>query len=367
MPTHKPGQIEDRQDGLALANALRDCLVSGLALFDPQGPSLAFNREAEEMLGLASSAGQPVALDLLPVPMAQAISRLLSGGQSPSSRQVDLTVPNRGPVTLRLGLLSLPPQKGVTALVLVLHDLTPLRRIEQKIWRLDRLAGISTLSASMAHEIKNALVAGKTFIDLLLEKHKDGELVDIVRREMARIDSIVSRMLNFVGQSRPVFAPVNLHESLEHSLRLVQSQMEDKAIALTRSFRAAPETVNGDEHELQQAFVNLFLNALEAMEPRGTLAVATEIIPSDTATNGCPPASIPQVRVTIKDTGPGIASKDMEHLFEPFFTTKLAGTGLGLPITQRIIHEHRGAIEVESQVGQGTTFNITFPAVGKAA
>jgi len=83
-----------------------------------------------------------------------------------------------------------------------------------------RLAGIGTLFRRMAHEIKNALVAGKDVIDLLLEKHKGRRIGDIVRREMARIDSIVSRMLNFVGQPRPAFAPVNLHESLEHSLRL---------------------------------------------------------------------------------------------------------------------------------------------------
>jgi signal transduction histidine kinase len=363
MPTHKPGQIEDRQDGLAFASAMRDCLVCGLAVLDPQGPTLALNGEAEKMLGLPSNPGQALALDLLPVPLPQTIRRLLSDRQPTDSLQVDLTIQKRGPITLNLSLLSLPAQKGVTTLVLALHDLTPLRCMEQKIWRLDRLASIGTLSASMAHEIKNALVAGKTFIDLLLEKHQDSELVDIVRREMARIDSIVSRMLNFVGQARRAFGPVNLHESLEHSLRLVTPQLEDKAIVLTRSFRAAPEMVSGDDHELQQAFVNLFLNALEAMAPHGSLAVATEVIPAGTAANGCPTTSTPQIRVTIKDSGPGIPAKNMEQLFEPFFTTKPAGTGLGLPITQRIIHEHRGAIEVESQVGHGTTFSIAFPTL----
>jgi two-component system sensor histidine kinase HydH len=215
----------------------------------------------------------------------------------------------------------------------------------------------------MAHEIKNALVAGKTFIDLLLERHQDNELVDIVRREMARIDSIVSRMLNFVGQTKMAFTQVNLHESLEHSLRLAQPQLDSKAILLTRSFLASPEMVEGDDHELQQAFVNLFLNALEAMERNGTLAVATETVSADTVVNGSTACST-QLRVIIRDTGAGIAPQDLERLFEPFFTTKPAGTGLGLPITQRIIHEHHGDIEVESCIGEGTTFRITLPTVG---
>jgi len=115
------------------------------------------------------------------------------------------------PRHLRLSLLSLPPQKGVTALVLVLHDLTPLRRIEQKIWRLDRLAGIGTLSASMAHEIKNALVAGKTFM-IAPGKAQGRRIGGHCRREMARIDSIAAACSILSASLAPV-APVNLHES----------------------------------------------------------------------------------------------------------------------------------------------------------
>src|SRR5205823_207189 len=107
-----------------------------------------------------------------------------------AASQVDLAIPERGRVTLHLNAIPLP-QTDPAMFVFVLHDLTSLRRIEQKLWRLDRLASIGTLSASMAHEIKNALVAGKTFIDLLLEQHPEAELVGVVRREMARIDSIV--------------------------------------------------------------------------------------------------------------------------------------------------------------------------------
>jgi signal transduction histidine kinase len=205
-------------------------------------------------------------------------------------------------------------------------------------------------------------VAGKTFIDLLLEKHQDAELVEIVRREMGRIDSIVNRILKFAGPTRVPFSLVHLHEVLDHSLRLVQHPLEGKLISLNRAFKAAPDLVHGDDCGLQQAFVNLFLNALEAMGPDGALTVATEIV-SATVPPGASqePASLRQCRVRIQDTGPGIRPEDKRHLFQPFFTTKPTGTGLGLAITRRIIQEHRGSITVESHLGQGTTFNIVLP------
>ena len=142
----------------------------------------------------------------------------------------------------------------------------------------------------------------------------------------------------------------------------MQPQLEGKAIALSRSFQAAPDRLNGDDYQLQQAFVNLFLNALEAMGPNGTLSVATETISADArpARRGAS-ADRAQLRVAVKDNGAGIPPENLARLFEPFFTTKPDGTGLGLPITRRIILEHRGTITVESQPGQGTAFQVLLP------
>ena len=238
----------------------------------------------------------------------------------------------------------------------------PPRQLEERLEQLDRLATIGTLAASMAHEIRNALVPGKTFVDLLLEKHPDAELADLVRREMGRIDAIVSRMLNFSGPTRHALSEVRLHEVLEHSLRLVQPQLESRTISLSRSFLAAPDVVKGDEYQLQQAFVNLFLNAFDAMGTNGTLSVATETIPRDAHSGSHKAlANQTQLRVAIKDNGAGIPPEVMGRLFEPFFTTKPSGTGLGLAITRRIILEHRGDISVESQPGIGAAFHILLP------
>jgi len=232
----------------------------------------------------------------------------------------------------------------------------PPPQLEARLAQLDRLATLGTLAAAMAHEIRNALVPGKTLVGLLLEKHPDAELAGMVRRELGRIDAIVTRMLKFSGSAPVALGEVHLHEVLEHSLRLVQPQLEGKYISLSRSFLAAPDLVRGDEYQLQQAFVNLFVNALEATGYNGTLSVATET----RAPGGGDPAHL---RVTIKDNGTGISPEVMGRLFEPFFTTKPHGTGLGLPIIRRIMREHHGDISVESQPGQGATFYIFLPAL----
>jgi two-component system nitrogen regulation sensor histidine kinase GlnL len=232
---------------------------------------------------------------------------------------------------------------------------------ELRLRQLDRLASIGTLSAGMAHEIRNAFVPVRTFLDLLLEKHHDDELAAVVRKEMGRIDSILTRMLRFSGPTKSAMAAIGLHELLERSLRLIQPQREGKSIELIRSFKAAADVVNGDEDQLQHAFVNLFLNALEAMGPHGKLTVTSELIPPGPGENsrGVVP---PQIQISISDTGIGIPPENVNRIFESFFTTKPNGTGLGLAITQRIIHEHRGTISVQTALSQGTTFTILLPA-----
>jgi signal transduction histidine kinase len=248
-------------------------------------------------------------------------------------------------------------------MILLLRSLALRPHFEERLQQLGRLAAIGTLSASMAHEIKNALVASKTFFDLLLEKHADSELVEVVRREIARIDSLVTETLKFAKPSAQRFTSLRLHEVLAHSLRLVQTHLENKAIVLQRSFRAEPDLVRGDDHQLQQAFLNLFLNASEAMSPRGMLSVTTEVVPRNSPGEGPRVGRPAEIRVIITDDGPGIAPETLARLFEPFFTTKPNGTGLGLPIVWRIIQEHRGTISVDSQPGRGTTFQVVLPGL----
>ena len=223
----------------------------------------------------------------------------------------------------------------------------------EKMQRLDRLANLGMLSAGMAHEIKNGMVAVKTFVDLLLEKNRDAELGEVVGRELERINAIVTQMLRFAAPGQPAFKTVRVHGLLDHSLRLVEHQISGKLISLDRDYKAAPDTVRGDEFQLQQAFMNLLFNAIEAMGANGALTVGTEI-----ADGG-------QLRIQIRDTGTGVAPENQGRLFEPFFTTKKNGTGLGLAISQRIVFEHRGTITAQSENNKGSTFSISLPVVNQ--
>lgn len=301
----------------------------------------------------------------LPTSLQQSIRKVLV--DHAAAVTYDLVLPHGGRFTRNLHVNVSPLQNTdpLQALV-VLNDITGFRQLEQTVTRLDRLATIGTLSASMAHEIKNALVAVKTFVDLLLEKNKDAELAGIVGREMNRVNSIVRQLLKFGSPAGPTRSTVRLHDVLEHSLRMVQHQLDGKLISINRSFNAAPDAVQGDDCQLEQVFVNLFLNAIEATGDNGILTVATELLPKLPPDSALPkPADHPHVRVIVADTGVGIEPDHIDRMFEPFFTTKAHGTGLGLPITRRIVQEHNGLITVQSEPKKGTTFSILLPAGGK--
>jgi len=223
----------------------------------------------------------------------------------------------------------------------------------EKMQRLDRLANLGMLSAGMAHEIKNGMVAIRTFVDLLLEKTPDAELGEIVRHELERINAIVTQMLRLAAPSSASFKTVHVHELLDHSLRLLKPQISVKLITVKKNYRAETDAVRGGEAQLQQTFMNLLLNAVEAMGPGGTLAIGTEIAGGEDGAR--------VLKIKIQDTGVGIAPENLEKLFEPFFTTKKNGTGLGLAICQRVALDHHGVIEVQSETGKGSTFGILLP------
>jgi signal transduction histidine kinase len=152
-----------------------------------------------------------------------------------------------------------------------------------------------------------------------------------------------------------------LHKIIERSLLLAQHRVEGRLISFTRQFQAAPDLVEGDDHQLEQAFVNLLLNAVEAINANGSLTVTTELAADDEG-GLRETGSLRMVRIRIADTGTGITQENMSRLFEPFFTTKQNGTGLGLAVTRRIIEEHNGTIHAESHPGKGTTFTVLLPA-----
>ena len=223
----------------------------------------------------------------------------------------------------------------------------------ENLQRLDRLANLGTLSAGIAHEIRNGLVPIRTFIELMLEKSDDRELAVTVDRELKRIDSMVSQMLRFAAPKPAAFAPVRVQDVLETSFKLLQHQIDEKGISVTRDYKAANGVVDGDEAQLQQVVMNLILNALEAMTVNGALTISTEIGQREDGTSW--------LDIRVNDTGVGIKQENLDRIFEPFFTTKRNGTGLGLAISQRVVLEHQGRIEARSEPGKGATFIISLP------
>jgi two-component system sensor histidine kinase AtoS len=360
MSSPGTGKSDKAQQSRGLATAVRESLAPGLLLVDPEGQSATLSPEAAGILGRPGVSECPASE--LPGTLMAVAREVSAGGAKSATRDLQLNLPVRGLVDLRVTAAPMQNGRGVAV---ALADLSVALHCEQRLERMDRLASLGTLAASTAHEIRNALVAGKTFMDLLLEQNPQAELSKVVRRELGRIDAIVARLLKFAGPEPVTVAPVRLHEVLDYSLRLLQPQFEVKAIAAERDFHAACDLVTGNESSLQQVFVNLLLNSAEAMGQEGKVTVTTQAVSSINGSGHAIASSNgPHLRVVIQDSGTGISAEHMPHLFEPFFTTKSDGTGLGLAISQRIIQEHRGTIDVESQPGSGARFIVTFPALG---
>ena len=232
----------------------------------------------------------------------------------------------------------------------------------------DRLSALGQLSAGLAHEIRNPLGAIKGAVEILEEDypagHPKAEFYAIILKEVKRLNDVVTNFLNF---ARPValhFAPVDVREVLTGLEGLISGQARAYRVQIFTSFHAGPARVMADEALLKQAFLNIALNALEAMPDGGDLAISTRL--ADPATAGILDSEPRQewMEAIFDDTGCGIFEEHLGRVFDPFFTTKKDGTGLGLAITYRIIENHRGIIRVMSQPGKGTTFVITLPLEG---
>ncbi|MEO6182871.1 MAG: ATP-binding protein [Verrucomicrobiota bacterium] len=352
-------------DDLNVKEALRKCVSCATIVVDQKQKISVLTPEAARLTGVPAQGSPGQTIEIFPAALQRIFEETFDSAQS-ISKEIDFLGATGKPSMILVNTAPVRDSNGkTTGAVAVLNDFSSVEKLEEKLAQIDRLASIGTLSVSMAHEIKNALVAVKTFVDLLVTRNPQDELSALVRREMARIDSIVSQMLTFSGPAKPNLLPIRLHDVLNHSLRLVQHQIAQKNIRLDRSFAAATDVVKGDDYQLKQAFLNLLFNAVEATPTNGTLTVFTE--EAGSKADALHENGATEIRVIIRDSGLGISSENLTRVFEPFFTTKPKGTGLGLPITRRIVHEHNGTIAVESEPDKGATFSIVFPIFRKSS
>jgi PAS domain S-box-containing protein len=353
---------------------LLENLTSGVIAVGTDERITVFNNEAGQITRLNSQKMLDRPLDELPDQLREPLRRTLRTGESRENHELALE-PGRDGVVIRASTSIFHGQdRQVLGALMLVTDITAIKRLESQIRRSDRLASLGTLSAGMAHEIKNPLVSIKTFAQLLPERYQDSDFREtfsnLIGHEIDRIDTLVNQLLRFARPAKPHLKRMHVHEILEKSLLLIGHRLFQKEIKLTRQWEAHVDTIRADADQLEQVFLNFFLNAMDAMKRGGELTVSTqictgeELVAAFTHVNGNGSAGDQEVlRITIRDTGEGIRSEDLPHVFDPFFSTKDYGTGLGLSVVHGIIQEHGGQIEVESELKKGTAFHILLPLV----
>ena len=241
-----------------------------------------------------------------------------------------------------------------------------LEAAQARLIQSEKLASLGQLSASIAHEINNPLTGILTYARLLSRRVRnempEGESRDaalrqlaLVERETDRCCTIVRNLLQFARQREPKIEPVDVNAVLGEALSLVGNRLSIQGIELDRRPEPLPE-VQADAGQLRQVFVNILLNACQAMGSGGRLTVASR-----------PAGAADAVEVAIGDTGPGILPEHLARIFDPFFTTKEKGTGLGLSVAYGIVQRHGGRIDAQSRAGEGTTMTVWLPRAGPAA
>ncbi len=247
--------------------------------------------------------------------------------------------------------------------VVIVDDITERIDLEAQLSQADKMSSIGLLAAGVAHEVNTPLAVISSYAQML-QKQLNGDerlssLLDKITRQTFRASEIVNNLLNFSRTSGTEFKPVDLNKIIHDTLALLEHQFKTAGIKVHGELATALPPIQGNAGKLQQVFLNLFLNARDAMPQGGTLTVAT--------------ANGRNVSVTVGDTGSGIAPEHIHRIYDPFFTTKnrpkegnSGGTGLGLSVTYGIIQEHAGKIRVESTPGEGTRFFMEFPMIRKA-
>jgi len=242
--------------------------------------------------------------------------------------------------------------------IFIAKDITEEEKLEYQVFQSEKMAAVGSLAAGLAHEINNPLFVVSGRLEMLLgnkklnKRFKDS--LKIIDGQADRIRTLVDRFLSFTRKTSPNLKNLDVNKIIKNVLPLLlYHKLPSHKIRIARDFAKRLPLIQGDAHQLQEVFINMFINACQEMPKGGTLKIKT-----DTVENKF-------VRISINDTGRGIAPENLKNLFMPFFSTKSEGTGLGLSICYNIIKSHDGTIEVESQLGEGTTFIIKLPFAKK--
>ncbi len=339
-------------------------MESGVVAVDEQARVTLFNPAAARMLGIGEHRVLGRSVEQLPAAVRGPLEMAHDHGQVRTEKKAQIARPdgNRVPVTYSISLLT-DMRGGYRGAVMVLSDMSVHEALESKRREAERLALMRTISAGMAHEIRNPLVAIRTFTELAPTRLSDPEFqsdfAQVAHDEIDRIDNLVDQLLML---SRPISAArasVDVNDLVQSVLRSLSATAEAKQLELHHACAASLPPALADESRLRQALMNIVLNAVEAAPQAGEVRVTTRSQPLSGDDDNS------EIVIEVWNSGTAIAAEDLTHLFEPFYTTKPGGTGLGLAVCQAIMEEHGGSASVQTNIGNGTQFTLTLPLNGE--
>ncbi len=368
----KGRELAERERELKNVQLSTDSIIrnmsSGLIVVNMSSEILSVNPAAVSILGLEDPVKLKGKLIDIAMPHMPALSTeltsALENGVPRKRHELEVRRDNGDLLPLGISISILKDEGGEKRGVIALfQDLTEVHKMREKIRRSDKLAAIGRLSASIAHELRAPLASICGSIEMLTSEldldGDNGELVDLIIKESERLDGIISDFLEFARLRKPALIPMNIEKSIrEVVLLLKHSSSVNGEISIDASGGAETARVLADEEQIKQVFLNICLNACEAMDNNGCLTIrmsraVTELKDSEDCEE-C-------IRVDFKNRGPAIPPDVLPHVFEPFYTTKEGGTGLGLAIAARIVESHLGYIKVESVEGAETVFSVILP------
>ncbi|PYT99554.1 MAG: histidine kinase [Acidobacteria bacterium] len=338
-----------------------ESLNIGVLAVDLEGIVESWNTRMEQLFGVSrrDAVGRRLG-SLLPQELAQEIAA--RGDREHITGIYKQRLHHRGNhLTLNVSITPLVSKSNERiGRLLLFDDVTQRERMEEQMSQTEKLTSLGLLAAGVAHEVNTPLAVISNYIQMLAKQMPDGDprqsLIDKIVKQTFRASEIVNNLLNFSRTGAAEATSVDVNRVVEETLSLVAHPLKASQIQIVKDLSESLPPVHGSANKLQQVFLNLFLNARDAMPNGGMLEVRTA------ADNG-------SVEIEIADTGAGIRREDINRIFDPFFTTKSngRGTGLGLSVSYGIIKEHAGKIDVRSTPGKGTSFHVEFPAARKAA
>jgi two-component system sensor histidine kinase HydH len=344
------------QDTSAIKDQVVTSLPVGLIATDKDGKIAFYNSAAERITGLDLAQARGKESDTILPRHLCGLKESLDLGESISEKEMECEFTENKIVPVSISASKIINEEGkFVGQVIIIRDLGEVRRLQDEIRRTEKLAAIGGLAAGVAHEIRNPLSSIKGIASYYKGKFEDGsedkEMAGVMIEEVDRLSRVISELLEFARPTKLNKKPSDINELLKHSTRLVEQEAAAKKIGIQLNLVSGSAEADVDPDRLAQCFLNLFLNAMQAMENGGRL-----IVSSSTSVNG-------NIVIDIKDNGPGISTEDLSKIFDPYFTTKSKGTGLGLAIVHKVIEAHKGQIRVRSTIGKGTMFSIVLPLV----